>query len=255
MPQLLRLKRFNSGHGRSIGLYSLIMQKFTIDPKQISGSADDPRPRIRILGQDARHLGKVLRLKAGDAVSMTDGRGTDYRGEVIDIAPDAVNVRILHQERSNTESGLNLTVCSAMLKDKKMDGIIRELTQIGVTSWVPFFSKRSVPSPDAGKLANRLDRWRSIARSPSSSAAEAAKSPFHFPVHLGQSLTWPPMPPIVSPSGRRRISPWTWGERKAKQKQPPGPLSSSDLKAGLPKTRSSWPGQPGSAPTAWAPES
>ncbi len=138
------------------------MQKFTIDPKQISDASKDPK--ISITGQDARHMGKVLRLKPGDPVSMTDGKGIDYQGQVLTIAQDAVDIKILGQSGSKTESGLDLTVCSAMLKDKKMDGIIRELTQIGVTSWVPFFSKRSVPSPDPKKLDRRLDRWRSIAR-------------------------------------------------------------------------------------------
>ena len=63
------------------------MQKFTIDPEQISLVSQGEEPRIRILGQDARHMAKVLRLKPGDPVSMTDGRGTDYQeGRVADIA-------------------------------------------------------------------------------------------------------------------------------------------------------------------------
>jgi len=140
------------------------MQKFTIDPEQMTAATKGEYQRVRIAGQEARHMGRVLRLKSGDPVSMTDGRGTDYKGEVVGITPDTVDVRILSRSGSKTESGLDLTVCSAMLKDKKMDGIIRELTQIGVISWVPFFSKRSVPVPDSKRLDRRLERWRSIAR-------------------------------------------------------------------------------------------
>ena len=168
----------NAGHGSFIVLYkdlryalkqetaikTIAMQKFTIDPELICADSTGKAQKIPITGQDARHMGRVLRLKPGDPVSMTDGRGTDYQGQVADITPDTVDVKIISQERSKTESRLDLTVCSAMLKDKKMDGIVRELTQIGVTSWIPFFSERSVPSPDPKKLARRLERWRTIAR-------------------------------------------------------------------------------------------
>lgn len=140
------------------------MQKFTINPEQILPEAGGGPSCIRITGQDARHMGKVLRLKPGDRVSMTDGRGTDYQGQVSRITGDAVEVEILSHSLSRTESFLDLTVCSAMLKDKKMDGVIRELVQIGVTAWVPFFASRSVPGPDPKKLARRLERWQAIAR-------------------------------------------------------------------------------------------
>lgn len=164
------------------------MQKFTIDPEQITADREGAGRRIRILGQDARHLGKVLRLKPGDSVSMTDGRGTDYRGEVAGITPDAADVRILGQSGSKTESGLGLTVCSAMLKDRKMDGIIRELTQIGVTSWVPFFSKRSVPVPDSKRLDRRLERWRSIARESLKQCRRSCEVTIPFPCSFERVL-------------------------------------------------------------------
>jgi len=140
------------------------MQKFTIDPDQILSAPKGDVPVVQIKGQDARHMRKVLRLLPGDPVSMTDARGTDYQGQVRAILLDAVEVEIIRQDPSRTESSLDLTICSAMLKDKKMDGIIRELTQIGVTAWVPFFSKRCVPSPDPEKLMRRHERWQAIAR-------------------------------------------------------------------------------------------
>ncbi len=134
------------------------MQKFIIDLKQ---SQDG---QVIITGQDARHIGRVLRLKAGDPVAMTDGLGVDYTGEIVTIGADRIEVSILEKKQSATESDLHLTVCSAMLKDKKMDGVVKQLTQLGVTQWIPFFSSRSVPCPNSKKISRRMGRWESIVR-------------------------------------------------------------------------------------------
>ena len=44
-----------------------------------------------------------------------------------------------------------------------MDTLIRQLTELGISRWIPFFGARSVPRPDARKLAKRADRWQKIA--------------------------------------------------------------------------------------------
>lgn len=134
------------------------MQKFIIAPQRVRAGET-----VTIQGQDAVHMSRVLRLAPGDPVSMTDGSGMDYQGEVVKVTARAVEVAIVASAPSRTESFLDLTICSAMLKDKKMDGIIRELTQIGIRRWAPFFSERSVARPDPKKLVNRHERWQSIA--------------------------------------------------------------------------------------------
>lgn len=134
------------------------MQKFIVDPAAVKAS------RVHITGQDARHMAKVLRLSPGSPVSLTDGKGTDYRGEMASISRDRVEIVILGEAESRTESPLALTVCSAMLKDKKMDGVVRHLVQLGVTRWIPFFSERSVPGPNPKQLARRVERWEIIGR-------------------------------------------------------------------------------------------
>lgn len=134
------------------------MQKFIIDSKEtIENTAS-------ITGQDARHIFRVLRLKPGQAISLTNGRGMDYSGQIQSIGPDRVEALILKTIPSESESKLHLTVCSAMLKDKKMDQIIKQLTQVGVSQWVPFFSERAVVRPNEKKQNRQMDRWTSITK-------------------------------------------------------------------------------------------
>jgi len=134
------------------------MQKFIIDPNMKDGQ------NVRIMGQDARHIRRVLRLKPGDPLSMTDGKGMDCRGEIISMDANHVRVQIIKEEAASTESPLNLILCTAMLKHKKMDEIIKQATQLGVTQWVPFYSSRSVPQSNPKKEARQMERWETIAR-------------------------------------------------------------------------------------------
>ncbi|MDD9304872.1 MAG: 16S rRNA (uracil(1498)-N(3))-methyltransferase [Desulfobacter sp.] len=134
------------------------MQKFIIDSKEIEMS------KIHIKGQDARHIKKVLRLKLDDDLSMTDGRGKDFCGKIIGLTQESVEVVVTEEKKSITESDLDLTLCTAMLKHKKMDEVVKQISQLGVTQWLPFFSKRSIPMSNPKKQARQMERWQSIAR-------------------------------------------------------------------------------------------
>ena len=131
-------------------------QKFILPPDSI-----DNQTAI-IKGQDAKHICKVLRLKPKDPIHLTNGQGTDYDGQVLSLGPDAVEVFLTGKHLSTTESRLRLTICCGMLKDKKMDLVIKHLTQIGIVEWIPFFCERAIPSPDSRRLLKRTDRWQTI---------------------------------------------------------------------------------------------
>ncbi|MFO7911096.1 MAG: RsmE family RNA methyltransferase [Desulfotignum sp.] len=133
------------------------MQKFFIPQKQIT------QDQAVLQGQDARHIVRVLRMAKGDMVCFTDGKGTDFTGRISDACSDRVCLEIVAVQASKSESPLPFTVCTGMLKHQKMDEIIKGLTQMGITRWIPFYCERSIPFPDARALARRMERWQTIA--------------------------------------------------------------------------------------------
>lgn len=134
------------------------MQKFLIDKDALNTD------KVVIVGQDAKHICKVLRLKPKDTVSMTDGAGMDFTGCINTVHPDRIEIFIINQNKSTTESKLDLTLCTAMLKHNKMDEIIKQITQLGVTRWIPFYSKRSIPLSGKKREDKVIDRWHTIAK-------------------------------------------------------------------------------------------
>ena len=134
------------------------MRYFFIEPSEISGSTSI------ITGSDARHIKTVLRLKPGDKIGLFDGRGIEYRAEIIAFSPESINVSITDSFPSTAESPVQIIIAQAFLKEKKMDGLVRQLTELGVTKWIPFFAERSVSRPDKKQISARTQRWKKIAK-------------------------------------------------------------------------------------------
>lgn len=119
----------------------------------------DDVDRPVVADDDRHHLTKVLRLRAGEEVSVTDGRGrsrvcrfgTDGALEPVDDVRTAVRSR-------------PTTVLFALTKSDKPDVVVQKLTELGVDRIVPFVAERSVVRWDGAKADRNVDRWRRIVR-------------------------------------------------------------------------------------------
>jgi len=135
------------------------MRHFYIDPSVVT------RRLAFIEGDEAHHIKNVLRLKPGDHIKLLDGTGVEYTAEVKNIEADKVEVAFRNTLRPETGPKVRTTVAQAFLKDKKMDDLVRSLSELGIDGWIPFFSQRSIARPDKKRLASRIQRWKRIAAS------------------------------------------------------------------------------------------
>ncbi|MDM8540403.1 16S rRNA (uracil(1498)-N(3))-methyltransferase [Desulfococcaceae bacterium HSG9] len=134
------------------------MRRFFIEkPDSESGN-------ISIVGTDANHIKNVLRMRTGDKISIVDGRGNEHLATIEKLTSGCVDVAVDARIISNRESPVEIIIAQAYLKHKKMDFIVRQITELGVSQWTPFFAARSVPRPDDKQLAKRTARWEMISR-------------------------------------------------------------------------------------------
>jgi 16S rRNA (uracil1498-N3)-methyltransferase len=134
------------------------MRLFFIEESELSGT----NPAVR--GADARHISSALRLKPGDIIELFDGTGKRYKSKISALSSGKVEVSILEASEPGIESPLELVVAQSFLKEKKMDDLVRQLTELGVSKWIPFISERSVPRPDEKRIIARTQRWEKIAK-------------------------------------------------------------------------------------------
>lgn len=117
-----------------------------------------------ISGSDAKHVKTVLRLKPGDSVGLFDGSGMEYEARITALTTDRVEADVIRRFPSMAEPPIQIIIAQGLLKDKKMDGLIRYLTELGITKWIPFMAHRSVPKPDKANHLKRKERWETIAK-------------------------------------------------------------------------------------------
>ncbi|HIJ55416.1 MAG TPA: 16S rRNA (uracil(1498)-N(3))-methyltransferase [Deltaproteobacteria bacterium] len=134
------------------------MRRFYIRPEALNQKIG------LISGSDAKHVVKVLRLKERDRLLLFDGNGFDYEAEIVRLSPEKAEVNILRKFPSKSEPVVHITVAQALLKDRKMDDIIRQITELGIFRWIPFPAHRSVSRLDSLRLSSRIERWERIAK-------------------------------------------------------------------------------------------
>ena len=114
------------------------------------------------LGADeSAHASGVLRIRAGDRVSVFDGRGNEYICEVVITGKRGTELKLIAPaEPPAPESPLNFTLAAALLKHDKYDLVVQKAVELGVTRLIPAVTARcDIPAKAAAK---RISRWQRI---------------------------------------------------------------------------------------------
>lgn len=134
------------------------MHRFFVDRSQISGEV------VTISGEDLKHIKNVLRLKAGEEVSICDGKENDYVAVIESIDSQEVLLSIVDSFKSKGEAPIKLKLYQGLPKGDKMELIVQKCTELGVSEIVPMATKRAVVKlSDEKKISKKLERWQKIA--------------------------------------------------------------------------------------------
>ena len=134
------------------------MRRFFVVPEAVQ---DDI---VYFDAETSRHMGKVLRLSAGEQVTVATGDGTAYLVELEQCSKDAVTGRILERMEQLQETAIEFVLYQGMPKGDKLELIIQKCTELGVSAVVPVETSRSVVHLDGSKAGKKLERWQKIAQ-------------------------------------------------------------------------------------------
>ncbi|MGM0452250.1 MAG: 16S rRNA (uracil(1498)-N(3))-methyltransferase [Thermodesulfobacteriota bacterium] len=152
------------------------MRRFFIHPGQVHA------PAPRLTGAEVKHIRKVLRYGPGDTIRLIDGTGYEYNARIEKFTGDSVMVTVLDSRVAATDSPIEMVVAQGFLKDKKMDELVRHLTELGMAQWIPMVSSRSVARPDEKRMTERMKRWEAIAVEAMKQSGQS-RMPALLPVH------------------------------------------------------------------------
>jgi 16S rRNA (uracil1498-N3)-methyltransferase len=128
------------------------METFYVDPLRVVAGT------LTLLGDEHRHLVRVLRAAPGDRIAVVDGAGVSYDAVITSISQHDVQCRIEERHPGRNELPVSVTIAPALLKNPgRFDIIVEKATELGAVRIVPLQTARVIGA------AAKMDRWSGIA--------------------------------------------------------------------------------------------
>lgn len=121
--------------------------------------------QLTLADELAHYVGRVLRLKAGDALTLFDGRGGEFAATVSAVSKNGVVVTTGQKSSRERESPLSIHLVQAVSRGERMDFVVQKATELGVVRVTPVMSEFSVVKLDGSKRDKRARHWQRIAQS------------------------------------------------------------------------------------------
>lgn len=116
---------------------------------------------IFITGEDARHIGRSLRMAVGEEITVCHS-GKDLLCRLESISDTAVAARIISEEKSK-EPSIALTLYQAVPKLDKLELIVQKAVELGAVRVVPVLTKRCISRPEKNQFEKKRERLQKIA--------------------------------------------------------------------------------------------
>jgi 16S rRNA (uracil1498-N3)-methyltransferase len=133
------------------------MPRFFIRANQIEDGI------VTLLGDDAHHISRSLRMAAGECITVCDMQKNEYECELTDFLPDRVLAKILETRKSDTEPPYYAHVFQALPKGDKLDSVIQKAVECGASEITTFESERCIVRAKGENESKKVERRQRIA--------------------------------------------------------------------------------------------
>ncbi len=111
--------------------------------------------------EESHHLAKVLRVEAGQELTLFDGQGTRADGVVDSVTKKEVTVRITAREIV-LPPAVEITLIQAVCKPDRFELILQKATELGIRRIQPIVSTHTVNR--SKEPEKQMERWQTIVR-------------------------------------------------------------------------------------------
>jgi 16S rRNA (uracil1498-N3)-methyltransferase len=101
--------------------------------------------------------------RVGSLVTLSDPERNDFRGRVFRLSKEKASIFIFDAFPSPTESSLEIILLQALPEKERMELVIQKSTELGVSTIIPFKSKRSISLEERERRQKKAHRWQGIA--------------------------------------------------------------------------------------------
>ena len=122
---------------------------------------------VELDGPEGKHAVQVRRMRQGEAIQLSDGKGLRVRGTVAEVSGSTLKLQVTEVIREEIPPR-QITLVQALAKGDRDELAIQAATELGVMGIIPWQAARSISRWDGPKIAKGQARWQQI-------VSEAAK--------------------------------------------------------------------------------
>ncbi|PKF51638.1 16S rRNA (uracil(1498)-N(3))-methyltransferase [Enterovibrio nigricans] len=119
--------------------------------------------RVSLSDEAANHVGRVLRMQAGQEVLLFDGSNAEFPAVIAEAGKKSVSVDIVERVENSIESPLDLHLGQVISRGDKMEFTIQKSVELGVNVITPLISERCGVKLNAERFDKKLQQWQKIA--------------------------------------------------------------------------------------------
>ncbi len=120
---------------------------------------------LRLGGEAARYLGRVLRLRAGETVHVFNGDDGEWSATIGNFGKDRVTLSVHEAIRNTAEPQLRIHLVQGISRGERMDFVVQKATELGVDRITPVLTAHGVVKLDSKRADKRRVHWQRVAES------------------------------------------------------------------------------------------
>ncbi len=156
--------------------------RFFISKEQIKDTS------VYLSDDQARQIHHVLRLRQGDRINILTNDGWEYEVELLTTNSDQATGTLTNGWLVGNEPTIKLALYQSMLKQDKFEWVLQKGTEIGVTSFIPIITKRTIIRQIKLKQ-NKIARWQRIISEAAEQSGRGRIPTLSQPIEYAAALT------------------------------------------------------------------
>lgn len=105
---------------------------------------------------------EAWKARPGEIITVSDNEGCYYRARLTEWDGHTASAHVFKKYPKNHENTVSITVFQALPEKERFELILQKLTEIGVTSIIPFSSQKSITIEERDSSQKKSHKWPDV---------------------------------------------------------------------------------------------
>jgi 16S rRNA (uracil1498-N3)-methyltransferase len=144
---------------------------------------------VELRGKEYHYLARVRRVVAGERLAALEGERKLVL-EVVEVLADHIRLRLIEDKHVSTHLGPRIVLFPFLLKARKLDDVIRQACEAGVSTIVPVSGDHCIAKTDEEDGVKKAARWNTIAKEAAQQSGNARVCDVQAPIASRDITGW-----------------------------------------------------------------